>query len=541
MNYEVAERLAELRRAKGLSQEELAHELGLSRQAVSKWERAESSPDTDNLIALAKLYGMTLDELVHGPAEAVGHADSGDEADAPDGAESFAEASEPTDLQTASEALDAIEAAIDKLESELAAGNKAAESDVSDGEAPQSDTGPEQVQAVLQQPAPQAPPPAPARPATQPLETEEAASETTASPNESLLNQASGSGSANGGSAYAHASSAGDATGPLPYSPTPPVGSATYAETEAHVARKVAIAVVTTLAVLGLLVALVTMLANRSSSVADAPSAEVTEVPAGEPMRIETPDQDAGGGFVAASDVTSLSIRWVSGGADIVVVRDEETGGNIEFDEVVESGDNAEAMTYTLQNGRLTLLYGQPGAAYNMCNTGFAPKQLTVKIPESCASQLGVFELEAGSGHYVVGEGIVCRELDVDVASGTVTIDSIDADDVELEAASGDLSVGGMFGLLDVDVASGSVAVSCVNAVPSQVDADIASGRFELLLPADRGFTARVEVRSGNVSSEFPGTTSSGGRHKAVYAGGDGSVKVDAEVASGELVFGTSD
>lgn len=64
MNVEIAQRLAELRRKKGYSQEALANELGLSRQAVSKWERAESSPDTENLIALAKLYGVSLDELL---------------------------------------------------------------------------------------------------------------------------------------------------------------------------------------------------------------------------------------------------------------------------------------------------------------------------------------------------------------------------------------------------------------------------------------------------------------------------------------------
>lgn len=64
MNVEIAQRLAELRRSKGYSQESLANALGLSRQAVSKWERAESSPDTENLIALARLYGVSLDELV---------------------------------------------------------------------------------------------------------------------------------------------------------------------------------------------------------------------------------------------------------------------------------------------------------------------------------------------------------------------------------------------------------------------------------------------------------------------------------------------
>lgn len=64
MNVQIAQRLAELRRAKGYSQEALANRLGLSRQAVSKWERAESSPDTENLIALARLYGVSLDELL---------------------------------------------------------------------------------------------------------------------------------------------------------------------------------------------------------------------------------------------------------------------------------------------------------------------------------------------------------------------------------------------------------------------------------------------------------------------------------------------
>lgn len=64
MDVKVASRLYDLRRQKGLSQEELADKLGVTRQAVSKWERAESSPDTDNLIALAKLYGVSLDELI---------------------------------------------------------------------------------------------------------------------------------------------------------------------------------------------------------------------------------------------------------------------------------------------------------------------------------------------------------------------------------------------------------------------------------------------------------------------------------------------
>ncbi len=64
MNLETASRLVALRKENNLSQEALAEKLGISRQAVSKWERAEASPDTDNLIALARLYHVSLDELL---------------------------------------------------------------------------------------------------------------------------------------------------------------------------------------------------------------------------------------------------------------------------------------------------------------------------------------------------------------------------------------------------------------------------------------------------------------------------------------------
>ncbi|MGN1417193.1 MAG: helix-turn-helix domain-containing protein [Oscillospiraceae bacterium] len=57
------DKLYKLRREKGYSQEELAEKLDVSRQAVSKWERGESSPDINNIIAIAKLYDISVDEL----------------------------------------------------------------------------------------------------------------------------------------------------------------------------------------------------------------------------------------------------------------------------------------------------------------------------------------------------------------------------------------------------------------------------------------------------------------------------------------------
>lgn len=64
----LGERLLALRKASGMTQEQLAEKVFVTRQAVSKWERGESVPDLDILVALSEMYGVTLDELVLGDA-----------------------------------------------------------------------------------------------------------------------------------------------------------------------------------------------------------------------------------------------------------------------------------------------------------------------------------------------------------------------------------------------------------------------------------------------------------------------------------------
>ena len=57
-------KLYELRKQKGFSQEELANRLNVSRQTISKWEVGESTPDMENLVAISELFEISLDELV---------------------------------------------------------------------------------------------------------------------------------------------------------------------------------------------------------------------------------------------------------------------------------------------------------------------------------------------------------------------------------------------------------------------------------------------------------------------------------------------
>lgn len=65
----IGTRLFELRKDKNITQEQLAEELGVSRQSVSNWELDKSLPDTERLFALAKIYDVSLDYIANGLSE----------------------------------------------------------------------------------------------------------------------------------------------------------------------------------------------------------------------------------------------------------------------------------------------------------------------------------------------------------------------------------------------------------------------------------------------------------------------------------------
>ena len=63
--YMLSENLYKLRKLHKLSQEQVGERLGVSRQAVAKWETGETAPDIHNCVALARLYDVSVDDLVN--------------------------------------------------------------------------------------------------------------------------------------------------------------------------------------------------------------------------------------------------------------------------------------------------------------------------------------------------------------------------------------------------------------------------------------------------------------------------------------------
>ena len=74
-----ADKLIALRKKNGWSQEEFAEKMGVSRQAVSKWEGAQTVPDLDKILMMARLFGVTTDYLLKDEIEAEEHVSDGEE------------------------------------------------------------------------------------------------------------------------------------------------------------------------------------------------------------------------------------------------------------------------------------------------------------------------------------------------------------------------------------------------------------------------------------------------------------------------------
>lgn len=72
----LADKIIELRKKAGWSQEELAEQLGVTRQSVSKWEGAQSVPDMEKVVQMSRLFGVTTDFLLKDELEVAQPAES---------------------------------------------------------------------------------------------------------------------------------------------------------------------------------------------------------------------------------------------------------------------------------------------------------------------------------------------------------------------------------------------------------------------------------------------------------------------------------
>ena len=205
---------------------------------------------------------------------------------------------------------------------------------------------------------------------------------------------------------------------------------------------------------------------------------------------------EMGSANVDAASVKNLSVKWASGAVNIDVV---DEGDVIELVETAPRGmTKAQQMRWSVNGDTLSIDYGTWFSCFAL-----GRKDLQVRIPKSCAQNLGAVEIDGASGDYDVN-GLGCETLKLKLASGDVDGQHLQADELRVDVASGQLDVEGRFAdRVDVRTASGQTRIVCREACPKTIDADIASGSVSVAVPESSGFTARIEKASGRFSSSF--------------------------------------
>lgn len=212
---------------------------------------------------------------------------------------------------------------------------------------------------------------------------------------------------------------------------------------------------------------------------------------------------------IEASRVSTIELNWLAGTVNVRVVPDKETDGAIRATETIEG--RSEELQWDLSGSMLSINYMDNQAGLSGCSLGwYGNKQLEVLIPESMQGDLKCFEIEAASGEYAIdgaGADLLCQELELSTASGSVYINDATVEKLTTSLASGRVSFGGTITqALAIDQASGEFTLGQCSAPPQTITGSLASGRIVLELPPDTALTANVDKTSGNFANDFAGS-----------------------------------
>ncbi|WP_335569053.1 LiaG family protein [Neobacillus vireti] len=180
-------------------------------------------------------------------------------------------------------------------------------------------------------------------------------------------------------------------------------------------------------------------------------------------------------------------------------------------------------------------------------------RQLKVYIPKDFNRNMNI---QIGSGSLdFSGKSMKLNKLSLDIGSGNVNLDQLEVDEFTHDGSSGnveidtlttktgtfDLSSGNLdikhyTGSLNADVSSGKFSVQ-MDKLNDSIDIDLSSGNVNLDLPDNADFTLNGNVSSGNISSEFPLTTTNSDKKSLKGTHGSGKHKIDISVSSGTVTI----
>lgn len=240
-------------------------------------------------------------------------------------------------------------------------------------------------------------------------------------------------------------------------------------------------------------------------------------------------------------NITDITIDWTSG----TILIEAYDGDRVEISET-EPEKESRRLRYRVKDGVLDIKH-QKSAIFFGFGTSIK-KDLTVKIPKAMAQQMKSVSLDTASANTEIKGVMLSHKLDIDTASGSVTLDGVSTASVDFDGASGGLTckncevtelsadtVSGNINLVgnvtevDIDSTSGDVNISS-SSLPLSINADTVSGDFVLTVPENDGFSAEFDSVSGKFNCDFETTLDDG-----EYIHKNGSAEYQFESVSGDI------
>lgn len=240
----------------------------------------------------------------------------------------------------------------------------------------------------------------------------------------------------------------------------------------------------------------------------------------------QTPDQTTSETTLYTADpllIQNIEIDWAAGSitilpsADISEIRISES----------QPKDNQYKMVCRQSGNSLSIQFCKDSVHFPSFGiNGNLNKDLLILVPTDWICQ--GLEIDAASADVKLSD-LTIHKLDFDSASGECEMVNCNVGNLELDAASGDVSFTGCLDVLDFSGASADCTMVLTNC-PRSIDLDGVSGKLDLTLPSDCGFTLNTGGISCDFTTDFETT-----KHNGTHYHGDGSCRIEVEALSGRV------
>lgn len=228
-----------------------------------------------------------------------------------------------------------------------------------------------------------------------------------------------------------------------------------------------------------------------------------------------------------ADEIQELEIQWLAGSITIT------PAGNTDRIHITESAvsDAKYQMVCKQSPGKITIEFSEENfSGFGLSINENLSKDLEILVPADWVCK--ELDIDAASAS-VSASDLVINKVDFDGASGICRFENCLVDEMDLDTASGDIDFSGTLDTLDVDAMSANCRIEVSN-VPSRIDVDSMSGNVDLTLPEYCGFTVSLDTMSGKFSTDFKVSTSVDEKD---IVHGDGACRIQVNAMSGDVAI----